>query len=353
MKLWDFVRATEERKLTGHGWDCKTIDWHASKGLIVSGGKDMTLRFWDPRAGKELATVHAHKQIVNKARWNGNGNWLLTTSRDTTTKLWDIRTLRELQSFRGHTKEVTTCQWHQFHEGLFMTGSYDGAINYYVVGRDAPIGRLDQAHDATIWDVAWHPFGHVVASISNDQLLRFWTRNRPGDKFDDRYSVTTRHDANVEANRLFRAQVKTPGESSYERSQRGGQFTSGASGAATGSMSGQRPGQPQQQQQQQQHQQPSQQSQQQATAAAMADVVGHNMVIPGMSNAQTKLRRMRAQDVACTNPALRSQRLPNTLSVLSYDLLAQTTASKRNFPNVSDDNDREIDCCCSVELSLT
>jgi polyadenylation factor subunit 2 len=34
-----------------------------------------------------------------------------------------------------------------------------------------PIGRIDQAHDSVIWDVAWHPFGHAMASISNDQML--------------------------------------------------------------------------------------------------------------------------------------------------------------------------------------
>jgi WD domain, G-beta repeat len=41
---------------------------------------------------------------------------------------------------------------------------------------------IPQAHDETaVWDIAWHPLGHVVATGSNDHTVKFWARNRPGD----------------------------------------------------------------------------------------------------------------------------------------------------------------------------
>jgi WD40 repeat protein len=41
---------------------------------------------------------------------------------------------------------------------------------------------IPQAHDDTaVWDIAWHPLGHVVATASNDHTVKFWARNRPGD----------------------------------------------------------------------------------------------------------------------------------------------------------------------------
>ncbi len=43
--------------LTGHGWDVRCVQWHPSKGLIVSGSKDMLVKFWDPRSGKDLSTL--------------------------------------------------------------------------------------------------------------------------------------------------------------------------------------------------------------------------------------------------------------------------------------------------------
>ncbi len=68
------------------------------------------VKFWDPRQGKELHTLHAHKMTINKVRWNMNGNWLLSTSRDQITKLFDLRTLKEIRAYRGHKREVQSCK---------------------------------------------------------------------------------------------------------------------------------------------------------------------------------------------------------------------------------------------------
>jgi len=50
---------------------------------------------------------------------------------------------------------------------------------------EANIGGLEKAHDSNIWDVDWHPLGHVVGTASNDLTVKFWTRNRPGDPFKE------------------------------------------------------------------------------------------------------------------------------------------------------------------------
>ncbi|KAL8187549.1 UNVERIFIED_CONTAM: hypothetical protein K2H54_050930 [Gekko kuhli] len=93
-----------------HGADVKCVDWHPTKGLVVSGSKDsqQPIKFWDPKTGQSLATLHAHKNTVMEVKLNLNGNWLLTASRDHLCKLFDIRNLKEeLQVFRGHKKEAT------------------------------------------------------------------------------------------------------------------------------------------------------------------------------------------------------------------------------------------------------
>ncbi|RXN23338.1 pre-mRNA 3 end processing WDR33-like protein [Labeo rohita] len=110
VRIWDFLRCHEERILRGHGADVKCVDWHPTKGLVVSGSKDsqQPIKFWDPKTGQSLATLHAHKNTVMEVKWNLNGNWLLTASRDHLCKLFDIRNLKEeLQVFRGHKKEAT------------------------------------------------------------------------------------------------------------------------------------------------------------------------------------------------------------------------------------------------------
>ncbi|KAK1293635.1 Flowering time control protein FY [Acorus calamus] len=187
VKVWDFARCQEERSLSGHGWDVKSVDWHPTKSLLVSGGKDNLVKLWDAKSGRELCSFHGHKNTVLSVKWNQNGNWVLTASKDQIIKLYDIRAMKELESFRGHRKDVTALAWHPFHEEYFVSGSFDGSIFHWIVGHETPQVEVPNAHDNSVWDLAWHPIGYILCSGSNDHTTKFWCRNRPGDTTRDRY----------------------------------------------------------------------------------------------------------------------------------------------------------------------
>jgi len=46
------------------------------------------------------------------------------------------------------------------------------------------------AHENSVWDLAWHPVGHILASGSNDHTTKFWCRQRPGDPMDNKRQKT-------------------------------------------------------------------------------------------------------------------------------------------------------------------
>ncbi|CAL2237538.1 unnamed protein product [Prunus armeniaca] len=189
VKVWDFARCQEERTLTGHGWDVKSVDWHPTKSLLVSGGKDNLVKLWDAKSGRELCSFHGHKNMVLSVKWNQNGNWVLTASKDQIIKVYDIRAMKELESFRGHRKDVTALAWHPFHEEYFVSGSFDGSIYHWLVGHDTPQVEIPNAHDNSVWDLAWHPIGYLLCSGSNDHTTKFWCRNRPGDTGRDKFNI--------------------------------------------------------------------------------------------------------------------------------------------------------------------
>ncbi|KAG8643109.1 flowering time control protein FY isoform X2 [Manihot esculenta] len=189
VKVWDFARCQEERSLTGHGWDVKSVDWHPTKSLLVSGGKDNLVKLWDARTGRELCSFHGHKNTVLCVKWNQNGNWVLTAAKDQIIKLYDIRAMKELESFRGHRKDVTALAWHPFHEEYFVSGSFDGSIFHWLVGHETPQIEVTNAHDNSVWDLAWHPIGYLLCSGSNDHTTKFWCRNRPGDIARDKFNM--------------------------------------------------------------------------------------------------------------------------------------------------------------------
>ncbi|KAJ4363630.1 pre-mRNA cleavage and polyadenylation factor (CPF) complex subunit [Neocucurbitaria cava] len=218
LKIWDFASSTEESTLTGHGWEVKSVDWHPHKGLLVSGSKDHQVKFWDPRTGRCLTTLHGHKNPISKTMFEPiQGNMLATCARDHTARIFDLRMMRDVLLLKGHEKDIITMAWHPMHKNLLSTGGVDGSIHHYLLDEqnppagvapsispyDAadsqnapaqtiyPAHSMQYAHDFTVWTMDWHPLGHILASGSNDRVTRFWTRPRPGDTtyIKDRYHI--------------------------------------------------------------------------------------------------------------------------------------------------------------------
>ena len=74
---------------------------------------------------------------------------------------------------------------------LLVSGGSEGAILHWDLSTpdstaftqavSSPRATLSQAHDSNVWSLAYHPFGHILVSASNDHTTRFWSRERPGD----------------------------------------------------------------------------------------------------------------------------------------------------------------------------
>lgn len=220
LKIFDFAGGAEESTLTGHGWDAKCVDWHPTKGLLVSGSKDHLVKLWDPRTGRCLTTLHGHKNTITKTAFERvKGNCLATSARDQTARVFDLRMMRDICLLKGHDKDISTFTWHPIHSSLLSTGGGDGTIFHYLLDEPNtppgvqptvapydtpdpstapaqtiyPAHKIPFAHDplGPIWSLDWHPLGHILASGSNDRLTRFWTRARPGDNdiLTDRFHI--------------------------------------------------------------------------------------------------------------------------------------------------------------------
>lgn len=219
VRIWSFAESRFESVLSGHGWDVKCVEWHPTKGLIVSGSKDSQVKFWDPRTGTCLSTLHQHKNTIQALSWSPNGNLVATASRDQTVRVFDIRAMREFRVLKGHKKEVCSVAWHPFHP-VIVSGGSEGAILHWDLSNvdvssdsmaavggangsvpgsaplplsaptdfgvhspivSTPRATLSQAHDSNVWALTYHPLGHILVSGSNDHTTRFWSRERPGD----------------------------------------------------------------------------------------------------------------------------------------------------------------------------
>jgi polyadenylation factor subunit 2 len=218
LKLFDFAGGVEESTFTGHGWDARSVDWHPTKGLLVSGSKDHLVKLWDPRTGRCLTTLHGHKNTITQTQFEKiRGQCLATSARDQTARIFDLRMMRDVLLLKGHEKDISTLTWHPIHANLLSTGGADGALFHYILDEPHtpagmaptlppweagdpitapaqtiyPAHQIPHAHEYAIWSLDWHPLGHILASGSNDRLTRFWTRPRPGavDIANDRFHI--------------------------------------------------------------------------------------------------------------------------------------------------------------------
>ena len=164
LKIWNFNDATEERALTGHGWDVKCADWHPTLGLIASGSKDNLVKLWDPRApGKNVATLHGFKNTITRTKFQRTGGrmMLASSSRNQTARVLDLRTMTDVVVLRGHNADVPSLTWHPVHPNLITTGSQSGAISHFLIDTPLPentIGlmpaaQIVKAHDFPIWSL--------------------------------------------------------------------------------------------------------------------------------------------------------------------------------------------------------
>ncbi|OAR01623.1 hypothetical protein LLEC1_06797, partial [Akanthomyces lecanii] len=123
LKVFDFALGSMETKLEGHGWDAKSVDWHPTKGLLVSGSKDHLVKLWDPRSGRCLTTLHGHKSTITKVLFERvRGSCLATSARDQTARVFDLRMMRDICLLKGHEKDISTVAWHPVHANLLSTG---------------------------------------------------------------------------------------------------------------------------------------------------------------------------------------------------------------------------------------
>ena len=164
----------------------------------------MLVKFWDPRSGKDISTLHSHKAVVNACNWNPNGHLVATAGGDGLIRLFDIRTFRELEPMKGHTKEVncgclmgveltTGLEWHPIHPSILASGDAAGAIIYWSLlapNHAEPVTVLEAAHEDAVFTLSFHPLGHILCSGSKDFTARFWCRARPmGGQEVDRWHI--------------------------------------------------------------------------------------------------------------------------------------------------------------------
>ncbi|MCM0041222.1 MAG: WD40 repeat domain-containing protein [Algoriphagus sp.] len=122
-------------RLEGHSNSVFALGYSPGEEVLVSGGRDACLKFWNTNSYLLEENVVAHLYAINYLSFRGDGKYLVTCSMDKSLKLWDM-------SNRNLIKVI------------------DKARN--------------AGHGTSINKVFWSTYSGVIVSVSDDRTIAIW-----------------------------------------------------------------------------------------------------------------------------------------------------------------------------------
>ena len=98
VRIYNTMSFVEKAILKGHESAANCVVYHPNNKLVVTGGKDAHIRFWDREQDyKEVRAIPAHNYAVYSLDFSPNGKFMASASRDKTIKIWDVSTFEMLK----------------------------------------------------------------------------------------------------------------------------------------------------------------------------------------------------------------------------------------------------------------
>lgn len=178
--LFDVSAQTIEAYLDVDDSDISCVDWHPSESLIVCAGKGNKLKFFDPRVSDGINSIDGvHTNDINRVVFNHNGYHILSCGKDQKVVVCDTRAMGILSEHNGSKSHVNCASWHPFDDELFVSAGYNGEIHWWITGLEKPVYSNIQPNTQklrAVHQVKFSPFGHVLASVGHEGVVKFWTR---------------------------------------------------------------------------------------------------------------------------------------------------------------------------------
>ncbi len=154
----------------GHDGVAYSVAFSPDGSQILSGGKDMTLRLWDVKTGKEIRQFHGHTYAVGRVAFSPDGKRAISGSWDRKVRTWDVATGESLAVHSAHKWPALTVAYSP--DGRRALSGSDGFYLWDLQANE--VQRHFDGHTETVWTVTFGPDGKLALTGSADETMRLW-----------------------------------------------------------------------------------------------------------------------------------------------------------------------------------
>ncbi|KAM0952659.1 putative transcription factor WD40-like family [Dioscorea sansibarensis] len=165
-----------DAKTYGLSGSITTLAWNGEGELLATGSFDGRASIWrkNGELHKTLDKLEDSISSISSIAWNSKGDLILMGSYDSKVIIWDTITWMPKQqlNFDSELLPVFIVAWRN--NTSFTTCSRDKKIHVWNVGDSQPIITFT-GHQDDIGGIKWDPTGTLLASYSDDGVLKIWT----------------------------------------------------------------------------------------------------------------------------------------------------------------------------------
>ena len=225
IKRWTISRSSSTSKALytrkAHDKDINALAISPTAHLFASASQDRTIKIWSTEEGETQGVLRGHKRGVwsvifapkdtpslpgeNGGSASSSRGLILTGSGDKTLKIWSLNDYTCLRTFEGHTNSVLKVLWlppptstsstpdvpetgpKQPQQSTVASAGSDGLVKIWSPVSGECVATLDN-HTDRIWALAFNPATRALVSGGGDSVVTFWkdtTRETAAEKSKD------------------------------------------------------------------------------------------------------------------------------------------------------------------------
>jgi WD40 repeat protein len=159
--------------LSGHTGPVLSLQWSPlSPGLLLTTGRDRTMRIWNLVTQENVLTIPAQEEQLSWVSWSPYAPQIVSVSH-TAVRVWDAESGAKLAELPPHF-DARLVHWLS-ENSLLTLGGADNLLRVWDTNTEQPLALLaNYSTQTAVRVIAFSPDNQKLAVLGNDNVVRIW-----------------------------------------------------------------------------------------------------------------------------------------------------------------------------------